>query len=118
MGERNPAQLQTAVPEAKLNWKSFRLGMTVWIAVAILLRLYGSTGGDASVVGGLLFLTWTAPFGLIWQFWVAEPLGIRASEMFNLLGDVITIATGAWFWFRALPMLRQRYASSRKGASK
>jgi hypothetical protein len=86
-----------------------RLLALIWIVVAVLLRFYGAPGGDASIVGGLLFLIWTAPFGIIWQVWIygyaLEWLGISSAQ---LLGDALVIAVGAGFWFWLIPALRRR----------
>ena len=84
-----------------------RIFSLIWVSVAILLRVYGSAGGDASIVGGMLFLAWTAPFGLIWQFklenfavtWFSVPTA-------QTVGDIIVIATGFLFWFVFFPKVR------------
>lgn len=86
--------------------QTLRLLAIVWIGVAVLLRLYATKGGDASVVGGLLFLVWTAPFGPIWQFWISDPaLSFWGNSAVQVIGDVFAIAAGAAFWFFTLPCL-------------
>lgn len=82
---------------------------SIWVAVAILLRVYGAQGGDASIVSGLLFLIWTAPFGVIWQFWIYDfSLRWMQPATAQLLGDVLVIAVGAAFWFVLMPAIGRR----------
>lgn len=84
-----------------------RIFALLWVGVGILLRLYGFYGGDAAIVGGLLFLVWTAPFGLIWQFYLYDhALQWMSSSVTQLVGDVAVIAVGFLFWFVFLPWLR------------
>jgi hypothetical protein len=78
-----------------------------WLAVAVLLSILSFKGGDASIVAGWLYLLWTAPFGIVWWFWlydivlawlpasVAQPVGVIAV-------DSIAFA----FWFVVLPRVR------------
>ena len=83
-----------------------------WILGAIALRLYGANGADASIVGGLLFLVWTAPFGLVWQFWVYDYARLVMEPVLaQVVGDFMVISTGAIFWFVLLPVLRKQPAT-------
>lgn len=83
---------------------TLRLMALVWIAGAVLLRFYASEGGDASVVGGLLFLVWTAPFGPIWQFWISDLFPSDWAPLAaQVIADAFVIAVGATFWFFMLP---------------
>lgn len=78
----------------------------VWIAVAILLAAYSHRGGDASIVGGFLFLLWTAPFGMIWQFWIYDSsIKILSPALAQLAGDALAVAFGAAFWFVFVPFI-------------
>jgi hypothetical protein len=78
-----------------------------WVSIAILLRLYGINGGDAAIVGGLLFLVWTAPFGMIWQFYLYDyVLAWMPAFTAQIIGDVIVIVIGFLFWFVFIPRLR------------
>jgi hypothetical protein len=92
------------MPEKEMSRQMLRVFAFAWIAGAVLLRLYASKGGDASIVGGLLFLAWTAPFGPIWQFWISEliPRSWEPSVM-QVIGDVFAILAGATFWFFIFP---------------
>src|SRR5438445_12825053 len=78
-----------------------KLVRVVWSVVAILVA-YGSTvGGDTSILCGWLFLVWTAPFSIVWWFYlydvarlymeasVAQPVGLLI---------VIVLAYAFWFW--------------------
>ncbi len=79
-----------------------------WLIVAVLLRVYASQGGDASIVGGLLFLVWTAPFGMVWQFLLYDhALAWLPVQVAQLLGDVIVVVTAFYFWFIFIPRVRR-----------
>ncbi|WP_152625079.1 hypothetical protein [Xanthomonas albilineans] len=83
-----------------------RILLVLWVAVAVLLRFYASQGGDASIVGGVLFLVWTAPIGMIWQFYIYDfALRWMSSDMAQMLGDGISIFFGAVLWFVFSPWL-------------
>jgi len=93
-----------------------RIVASIWVGVGILLRLYGINGGDAAIVGGLLFLVWTAPFGLIWQFYLYDhALQWMSNSVAQVVGDVAVIAVGFLFWFVVLPWLRSTL--SRRGSA-
>lgn len=80
----------------------------VWLCVAVLLRMYGSTGGDASIVGGILFVIWTAPFGLIWQFYIYDyALMWMPASVLQIAGDAIVIIACFLFWFVFFPKIRK-----------
>lgn len=86
--------------------RTLRVVAIVWIVVAVLLRIYGSKGGDASIVSGLLFLVWTAPFGPIWQFWISDLVPAAWAPLsVQVIGDIFVIVVGGAFWFFILPML-------------
>jgi hypothetical protein len=101
------------VPEQKMSTR-LKLIALIWVTIAVLLRVYGISGGDASIVGGLLFLIWTAPFGLIWQFyfsnyallWMSAPVG-------QVVGDTVVIMVGFLFWFIFFPRVRSFSKSKR-----
>jgi hypothetical protein len=97
-----------------------RILMLLWVTVAALLRVYSLQGGDASIVGGVLFLVWTAPVGMIWQFYVYDlALQWMSRDFAQMLGDGVTIFLGAVFWFMFLPWLISNanawWARSRNG---
>jgi hypothetical protein len=84
-----------------------------WFGIAILLRVYGAEGGDAAIVGGLLFLIWTAPIGPIWQFYLYDrTLVLLPSWAAQIVGDTTVLVTCVLFWFLWIPRLR-RYLLSR-----
>lgn len=86
-----------------------RLIALVWLSVVVLLRLYGLNGGDAAITGGLLFLVFTLPFGMIWQFclynyaliWLPAPIA-------QFLGDIVVVVTSFLFWFVLIPKIRNK----------
>jgi len=84
-----------------------RLLALAWTGIAFLLRLYGANGGDAAIVGGLLFLVWTAPFGMIWQFYLYDYATLlMPARIAQVAGDVIVAAVAVLFWFVFVPRLR------------
>jgi len=89
------------------NNRLLQISAVVWVSVAVLLRVYASKGGDASIVGGLLFLVWTAPFGLIWQFCISDMLSSFDVWVVQIVGDVVAVAAGAAFWFLFVPRVRR-----------
>ena len=93
------------------RWLSFG-----WLVIAALLVLMSAKGGDATIVGGLLWLVWTAPVGLIWQFVLYDHvLPILGSQVTNWLGIALVFAGAYLFWFVLIPWLF-RYARRRPPA--
>lgn len=89
-----------------------------WLCVAVLLRLYGMNGGDAAIVGGLLFLLWTVPFGAIWQFYLYDyALTWMPTPVAQFVGDVIVIATAFLFWFVIFPRMHAELRRRRMAPS-
>src|ERR1700755_2164911 len=90
-----------------------------WSIVVVVLSVAGFAKGDASIVSGLLWLLWTAPLGMIWQFYLydsalvwmparlATPLGIVAVDILALL-----------FWFFAIPGLHAVLSETRARKSR
>ena len=80
-----------------------------WTLIAIAIRTSGLGGGDAAIVSGLVFLGWTLPFGVIWQFWLYEhALTMFSVNAAQLLGDALTIVTFLLFWFVFVPFIARR----------
>jgi hypothetical protein len=78
----------------------------VWVCAALAIRGYGATGGDAAVLSGLLFLLWTLPFGVIWQFLLYErALTFMSVQAAQFLGDLATIILFVLFWFVLVPLV-------------
>lgn len=87
----------------------FKFLAALWLLVAVLRSVLSFSGGDTSIVAGWLYLIWTAPFGVVWQFclydivlaWIpgrlAQPVGVLAV-------DLVAFA----FWFLVLPKVRTR----------
>jgi hypothetical protein len=96
--------------------KSRRLLLAVvWISVAVAIRAYGARGGDAAIVSGLLFLLWTVPFGVIWQFLLYErTLPFMSVEAAQALGDFATIVLFVAFWFVLMPLALRRAKANRR----
>jgi hypothetical protein len=80
-----------------------------WVGIAIGIRIYGSAGGDAAIVSGLLFLIWTIPFGVMWQFVLYDQaLKVLSVDAAQLVGDAITIGVFVLFWFLLVPFIVKR----------
>lgn len=92
-----------------------RLIALAWLSIAVLLRLYGINGGDAAIVGGLLFLVWTVPFGMIWQFYLYDyALTLMPAPTAQVIGDIVVIAITFLFWFLFVPRVRSSFKSGIK----
>jgi hypothetical protein len=78
----------------------------VWLVVAILLAVGSMAGGDTSIESGFLWLAWTAPVGLIWQFLVyGSALKVAPANVVNVAGLVIVLVLAYLFWFQLVPAL-------------
>lgn len=83
-----------------------RILAIAWLCIAVLLRLYGAHGGDNAIVGGLMFLAWTAPFGMIWQFYLYNfAIAWLPVAVAKIIGDVIVIMVAVAFWFLFVPRI-------------
>jgi hypothetical protein len=77
-----------------------------WVAVAVPLAIATTVGGDTSIVMGFLWLGWTAPIGLIWQFWVYDHvLPLFGATTTNWLGLAFVLVGAYLFWFVAIPKI-------------
>jgi drug/metabolite transporter (DMT)-like permease len=86
-----------------------RLIMVVWLTVAVILGVVSFLGGDASIVGGWLFLIWTAPFGVIWWFYLYDyTLAWMPAHIAQPIGTVAVIIIAFLFWFILIPRIRKQ----------
>jgi hypothetical protein len=78
----------------------------IWLLVAVLLAAGSTAGGDTSIVTGFLWLAWTAPIGLIWQFWLYDT-AIKAVpvNVVNIAGLALVLVLAYLFWFQLVPAL-------------
>ena len=83
-----------------------KLVRVVWTVVAILVA-YGSTiGGDTSILCGWLFLVWTAPFSIVWWFYLYDVARLyMEASVAQPVGLVIVIVLAYAFWFWLVPMV-------------
>ncbi len=78
----------------------------IWLLVAVLLAVGSMAGGDTSIVTGFLWLAWTAPIGLIWQFWVYDTaLKLAPASLVNIVGLALVLVLAYLFWFQLVPAL-------------
>jgi hypothetical protein len=88
----------------------------VWVCVALAIRGYGAIGGDAAILSGLLFLLWTLPFGVIWQFLLYErALALMSVQVAQFLGDLATMVLFVLFWFVLVPLVATKPQEAHKG---
>jgi hypothetical protein len=86
-----------------------------WIVVDVGLSAAVFAGGDTAVIGGWLFLIWTAPFGLFWWFYAYQyVLQWLSPETAQLIGTVLVDAIAFLFWFVAIPKMRAIKTARRK----
>jgi len=76
-----------------------------WILVA-LMGAYGSTvGGDTSIVCGWLFLIWTAPFSIVWWFYLYDVIRLHMeASLAQPLGLAVVVVLAYAFWFWLIPL--------------
>ena len=86
----------------------------VWLAVAAVLSVASFVGGDTSILGGWLYLIWTAPFGVIWWFYLYDhALAWMPANVAQPIGVVVVDVVAFLFWFVAVPRLRASLAKRR-----
>lgn len=84
-----------------------RLVAFVWVAVVAVLSVASFVGGDTSILGGWLYLIWTAPFGVIWWFWLYDHvLAWVPANIAQPVGVVVVDVLAFIFWFVLFPRLR------------
>lgn len=84
-----------------------RVVVFVWLAVAAVLSVASFVGGDTSILSGWLFLVWTAPFGMIWWFYLYDHvLAWLPANIAQPVGVVVVDALAFLFWFVVVPRLR------------
>jgi hypothetical protein len=78
----------------------------VWVVVAVLLIVGSSKGGDLTIITGLLWLIWTAPVGMIWQFWLYPTVDrVLGTDVTDWFGIGLVFVGGYLFWFSLVPWL-------------
>jgi hypothetical protein len=78
----------------------------IWTLIAVLFAFGMFAGGDTSIVAGLAFVIWTAPFGLLWQFFFYESaLAFVPARIADPLGAIAVVALAHAFWFLLVPRL-------------
>jgi hypothetical protein len=76
----------------------------MWLIVAASLAVGTTVGGDTSIVTGFLWLAWTAPIGLIWQFLIYDvALRVVPVAVANVGGLALVLALSYGFWLHFLP---------------
>jgi hypothetical protein len=84
--------------------RPIRVFALVWLVVAIALEFASTLGGDASILFGWVLLVWTAPFSLIYQFWIYDVVKEMAGRNGAfLIGAAFQVTLAFLFWFLLLP---------------
>ena len=80
----------------------------LFVLIAVALAVGSFVGGDISIICGWLWLLWTLPFGVIWQFYGYDHVTHIASlQVVQYVGSALVILVCYVFWFVALPILRR-----------
>jgi hypothetical protein len=82
-----------------------------WLAIALILIFFSSSGGDASFRAGWLFLVWTIPFGVIWWFVIYDyvrTLTWLPIPVIQTGGDLIVVAAAFVFLFVFIPWIQKK----------
>ncbi len=83
-----------------------RMLALIWLAVAVILSVASFIGGDTSVLAGWLFLVWTAPFGMIWWFYIyGRVFTWLPDNIVQFCGMVVVDVLAFLFWFVLIPRL-------------
>jgi len=84
----------------------------VWLCIAIIFEFISTIGGDTSILSGWLLLIWTAPFSIVFRFylydWVLQFMTKPTAQFF---GSVFEVVGSYLFWFVFIPKIwpkRQR----------
>ena len=78
-----------------------------WVIATLASSITSFAGGDMSILGGWALLVLTAPFGLIWWFYLYEHVSTWApANITQYVGVVIVDVLAFIFWFVAIPGLR------------
>lgn len=87
----------------------------IWLVVAVVSGIFSLKGGDTSILAGWVFLVWTAPFGVIWWFYLYDAaLMIMPTRIAEPIGVTLTIVVGFLFWFVLVPAVSRYSRRPRK----
>ena len=76
----------------------------LWIFGAVALSIGAFSSGDISILAGWLDLVWTAPFGMIWWFYVDDHvLRLLPALAAQIVGTIVVDVLAFLFWFVAIP---------------
>jgi hypothetical protein len=77
-----------------------------WLCIAVALE-YGSTlGGDASILWGWTLLIWTAPFSILFKFYLYDSaLNHLSRPETQIAGAVFEVVCAYFFWFVLFPKI-------------
>jgi hypothetical protein len=75
-----------------------------WLCIAIALEYASTLGGDASILWGWILLFWTAPFSMVFQFFLYDfALQYMTRPVAQLVGSIFEVVCAYIFWFVIIP---------------
>jgi len=78
----------------------------VWLCLAIIFECFSTIGGDTSILSGWLLLIWTAPFSIIFEFYLYDwVLQYMTRPTAQILGSVFEVVGSYLFWFVFIPKI-------------
>jgi len=78
----------------------------VWLCIAIIFECISTIGGDTSILSGWLLLIWTAPFSMIFEFYLYDwVLQYMTKPTAQFLGSVFEVVGSYLFWFVFIPKI-------------
>jgi hypothetical protein len=80
-----------------------------WVGLALLFAYASTLGGDTSILFGWVFLTWTAPFSILWWFYLYDfARQYMSAAAAQPIGLISVIVLAYLFWFVLVPYLWTR----------
>ena len=79
-----------------------------WLVIAAVLGVASFLGGDTAILAGWLFLVWTAPFGILWWFYLYDyALAFMPTIVAQRMGTALVVVTAFLFWFICIPLINK-----------
>lgn len=83
--------------------KLIRVG---WLCIALGLEYTSTLGGDASILWGWILMIWTAPFSMVFQFYLYDiVLQYMTRPTAQLFGSVFEVVCTYVLWFIFIPKI-------------
>ena len=84
-----------------------KLVRAVWVCIAVTLAYALSAGGERAIAAFWIFLFWTAPFGILWRFYLYDsaPESVRLLLDDVVMAPALVILCAYLFWFVLIPKI-------------